>query len=89
MKKYRYICYFQPTPQWIRLSEEEREKAAARWNELIEKNDLTYLFGGDAWGVPERVVHVFESDKYIDSFANFLDDLNPDFIEHTRTIIVS
>lgn len=93
--KFRYICLVRLLPAFYKLTTEERRKWFARHNELLKKYGLTMLFFGSAFGVPEQAAFVYESDKFLDTFNNFMVELinmgTPEarkYIEFTRTITV-
>jgi hypothetical protein len=91
-----YICFCMMTPEFLKLSLEEREGWIPKWTELARKNGLKLLFWGTTIGVAEHVTFVFESPRHSENYFKFLRDWlelgTPNaskLIEYTKTITVN
>ncbi len=91
----KYICFCQMTPEFLRMSQEEREARILEWRNIAKRYGLKVLFWGSTIGVKEGGVVVFEAEKDSDSYMEFQRDWlslgTPDagrFFEHTRTVSV-
>jgi hypothetical protein len=83
------------TPEFLKLSLEERKSWIPTWNEMAMKHGLKVLFYGTTLGVREHVVVVFESAENSEGYLKFQREWQglgtPEagkFIEYTRSITV-
>ena len=91
----KFICYVQMTPDFLKLSLEERKSWIPTWKEMAKKHGLNVLFYGTTLGVREHVVVVFESAENSEGYLKFQREWQglgtPEagkFIEYTRSIPV-
>jgi hypothetical protein len=84
------------TPEFLRLSLEEREQYLPKWTKLASEYGIKVLFWGLPMGVTEHVVIVFEdsasSSNYFIFWRKWLGLGTQEagkIIKNTRTIIVS
>jgi hypothetical protein len=83
------------TPEFLKLSIEEREKRILRMTNISEKYGLKVLFWGSTLGVKEHAVVVFNSNESSDNFMKFIREWQAigteeagKYLDHTRTITV-
>ena len=91
----RYICFVQFTPEFLKLSLEERERWIPKGVELARKHGLKVLFWGSTLGVRENAVVVFEVNGVSDGFMKFQREWQGlgtpkagKYIDYTRTVTV-
>ena len=91
----KFICYVQMTPDFLKLSLEERKSWIPTWKEMAKKHGLNVLFYGTTLGVREHVVVVFESAENSEGYLKFQREWQglgtPEagkFIKYTRSITV-
>jgi len=94
-KMVKYICFCMMTPEFLKLSLEEREKHVSRLTETAKRHGLKVLFLGSTLGIKEHAVVVFESKERSDNFMKFMRDWQaigtPEagrYLEYTKTITV-
>jgi hypothetical protein len=59
------------TPDFLKLSLEDRKKFIPEWTELAGEYGLKLLFWGSTIGINEQVVFVFESNSRLEKFFIF------------------
>lgn len=91
----KYICFCQMTPEFLKLSLEERESQILRMKEIAKKYNLKVLFWGSTLGTREHAVVVFESKNHEDNYMKFQREwqsLGTEgaglYLEYTRTVTV-
>jgi hypothetical protein len=91
----RFIIFLEMTPEFLKLSLEERQAFIPRWNQVATKYGIKMLFWGLPLGVSEHVVITYELAGNQDLFFVFQREWlglgTPDagkYIRNTRTIIV-
>jgi len=91
----KYICYIQMTPDFLKLSLEERKAKLEEYKELAKGYCLKLLFCGSTLGVREHAVIVMESKEYSEKIVKFLRDIQglgtneaSKYVEYTRTVTV-
>jgi hypothetical protein len=91
----KYICYIQMTPDFLKLSLDERKVKLEEYKELAIRYSLKFLFCGSILGVREHAVLVMESREYSDKIVKFLRDIQglgtkeaSKYVEYTRTVTV-
>ena len=91
----KFICFVQMTPEFLKLSLEERKSWIPTWTDMAKKHGLNVVFYGTTLGVRENVVVVFETAENSDSYLRFQREWQglgtPEagkFIEYTRSITV-
>ena len=91
----KYICFVQMTPEFLKLSLEERKSWIPTWKEMASRHGLNVIFYGTTIGVREHVVVVFESEANSSNYMKFQREWQglgtPEagrFIEYTRSITV-
>ena len=86
--KFGYISYGKWTPAFQALTPEERDKEYDRIERDAEKHGLTLLMRGYPFGVSESLVFVYESDKGLENFMEFLMAVELPIMTDTRTNMV-
>lgn len=56
----KYITFIEMTPEFLRLTMEEREQYVPKWKRIASKYGIKVLFYGVPIGVREHAVCVFE-----------------------------
>jgi len=91
----KYITFIEFTPEFLRLSLEERKGFVPRWTKMASSHGVKVVFWGMPIGVRENVVCVFETKVENDHFFRFQREWlglgTPEagkYIENTRTITV-
>lgn len=83
------------TPDFLKLSLEDRKAKLEEYTELAKVYSLKFLFCGSTLGVREHAVLVMESKECSDKVVKFLRDIQglgtPEaskYVEYTRTVTV-
>ena len=91
----KFICFLQMTPEFLKLSLEDRKSWIQSGKEMAKKYGLNVLFYGNPIGVREQVVVAFESAENSENYMKFQREWQglgtPEagkFIDSTRAITV-